>query len=150
VNLKLDSAESCIYIYRSSANQQWIALVSGDALKDEKIAPSKLYYSISEVAKITDVKAYVLRFWEKEFPTLKPRKNRSGNRIYQVKEIELVRQIKKLLYDEGYTIEGARQQLRNGRRNRMKAGKKGSQPPSSTSSLAAIKKEIQSLIQLLS
>ncbi|MDP3024657.1 MAG: MerR family transcriptional regulator [candidate division Zixibacteria bacterium] len=72
----------------------------------------KLYYSIREVSEITSIKPYVLRFWEKEFPTLRPKKNRAGNRTYQLKDIELVKQIKNLLYDEGYTIEGARSQLR--------------------------------------
>ena len=114
-------------------------------MKDEKIAPNKLYYSISEVSKLTDVKSYVLRFWEKEFPTLKPKKNRSGNRVYQHKEIELVGKIKKLLYDDGYTIEGAKQQLRNGKKNPGKSGRK-----STKGSLTAVKKEIKALIQLLS
>jgi len=72
----------------------------------------KLYYSIREVSEITSIKPYVLRFWEKEFPTLRPKKNRAGNRTYQLKDIELLKQIKNLLYDEGYTIEGARSQLR--------------------------------------
>ncbi len=71
----------------------------------------KLYYSISEVAEMTDVKPYVLRFWEKEFPQLHPKKNRGGNRTYQRREIVLVNRIKTLLYEEGYTIEGARQKL---------------------------------------
>jgi DNA-binding transcriptional MerR regulator len=72
----------------------------------------KMYYSISEVAEMIGVVPYVLRFWEKEFPHLKPRKNRAGNRAYQPKDIERVSQIKKLLYDEGYTIEGARNFLK--------------------------------------
>ena len=76
-----------------------------------KNGEEKLYYSISEVAEMTDVKPYVLRFWEKEFPLLRPKKNRGGNRTYQKREIVLVNRIKSLLYDEGYTIEGARQKL---------------------------------------
>ena len=76
-----------------------------------KNAEEKLYYSISEVAEMTDVKAYVLRFWEKEFPALRPKKNRGGNRTYQKHEIALVNRIKNLLYEQGYTIEGARQKL---------------------------------------
>ncbi len=74
----------------------------------------KLYYSISEVAKMTDLEPYVLRFWEKEFSQLHPRKNRAGNRIYQEKDIQTVKTIKKLLYDEGYTIEGAKNALKRG------------------------------------
>jgi len=80
--------------------------------KSEDKLTGKLYYSIREVSEITSIKPYVLRFWEKEFPTLRPKKNRAGNRTYQLKDIELLKQIKNLLYDEGYTIEGARSQLR--------------------------------------
>ena len=77
----------------------------------EEKAIKRLYYSISEVSKITGLKAYVLRFWEMEFQELRPAKNRAGNRIYQVSDIRLVFLIKKLLYQEKYTIEGARQRL---------------------------------------
>ncbi len=73
----------------------------------------KLYYSISEVSKITDLEQYVLRYWETEFEQLKPAKNRAGNRIYTNKEIKLILFIKKLLRDERYTIEGAKQVLKN-------------------------------------
>ncbi|MFH2034860.1 MAG: MerR family transcriptional regulator [Candidatus Zixiibacteriota bacterium] len=78
----------------------------------KKPTEEKLYYSISEVARMTRLEAYVLRFWEKEFPMLKPRKNRGGNRIYQKSDIELINRIKHLLYKENYTIEGARNRLR--------------------------------------
>jgi len=73
----------------------------------------KLYYSISEVSKITDLEQYVLRYWESEFEQLSPAKNRAGNRIYTNKDIKLILFIKKLLRDERYTIEGAKQVLRN-------------------------------------
>ena len=73
----------------------------------------KLYYSISEVSKITDLEQYVLRYWESEFELLKPAKNRAGNRIYTNKDIKMILFIKKLLRDERYTIEGAKQVLRN-------------------------------------
>jgi len=71
----------------------------------------KLYYSISEVSKITDLEQYVLRYWESEFEQLKPAKNRAGNRIYTNRDIKLILYIKKLLRDERYTIEGAKQVL---------------------------------------
>ena len=71
----------------------------------------KLYYSISEVSKITELEQYVLRYWESEFPQLKPAKNRAGNRIYTNKDIKLILHIKKLLRDEKYTIEGAKKVL---------------------------------------
>ncbi len=73
----------------------------------------KLYYSISEVSKITDLEQYVLRYWESEFDELKPQKNRAGNRIYTNRDIKLILYIKKLLRDERYTIEGAKQVLKN-------------------------------------
>jgi DNA-binding transcriptional MerR regulator len=73
----------------------------------------KLYYSISEVSKITDLEQYVLRYWESEFEELKPAKNRAGNRIYTNRDIKLILYIKKLLRDERYTIEGAKQVLKN-------------------------------------
>jgi DNA-binding transcriptional MerR regulator len=72
----------------------------------------KLYYSISEVAEMIGLEPYVLRFWEKEFSLLKPKKNRAGNRSYQQKDIDLINQIKHFLYDEGYTIDGAKSKLK--------------------------------------
>ena len=71
-----------------------------------------MYYSISEVASMLNLEAYVLRFWEKEFPHLRPKKNRAGNRTYQQKDIEQLLQIKHLLYDKGFTIDGARNLLK--------------------------------------
>jgi len=75
------------------------------------IGIKKLYYSISEVSKITGLEQYVLRYWESEFPELKPQKNRAGNRIYTNKDIKLILHIKGLLRDEKYTIEGAKKVL---------------------------------------
>jgi DNA-binding transcriptional MerR regulator len=71
----------------------------------------KLYYSISEVSKLTSLEQYILRYWETEFEQLKPGKNRAGNRIYTNKDIKLILQIKRLLRDEKYTIEGAKKIL---------------------------------------
>jgi DNA-binding transcriptional MerR regulator len=75
------------------------------------IGIKKLYYSISEVSKITELEQYVLRYWESEFAQLKPAKNRAGNRIYTNKDIKLIMHIKQLLRDEKYTIEGAKKIL---------------------------------------
>ncbi|MAI86325.1 MAG: transcriptional regulator [Candidatus Marinimicrobia bacterium] len=72
----------------------------------------KLYYSISEVSEITELKAYVLRYWETEFGQLNPPKNRAGNRTYRQKDIEIILKIKDLLYDKKYTIDGARNILK--------------------------------------
>ncbi len=74
------------------------------------LIPEKRYFTISEVSHLCAVKAYVLRYWETEFSQLKPVKRR-GRRYYQVADILLVRQIRKLLYEDGFTIEGARAQL---------------------------------------
>lgn len=75
----------------------------------KQLGIKKLYYSISEVSKITGLEQYVLRYWESEFEQLKPAKNRAGNRIYTNRDIKLILYIKKLLRDERYTIEGAKQ-----------------------------------------
>ena len=77
----------------------------------KSIGIKKLYYSISEVSKITDLEQYVLRYWESEFEQLKPQKNRAGNRVYTNKDIKLILHIRKLLREERYTIEGAKQVL---------------------------------------
>ena len=71
----------------------------------------KLYYSIGEVSKITDLKQYVLRYWETEFKQLNPNKNKAGNRTYRQKDIDIILEIKNLLYKEKFTIVGARKML---------------------------------------
>jgi DNA-binding transcriptional MerR regulator len=71
--------------------------------------PDKLYFRIGDVAKLLEVPAYVLRFWETEFPQLKPNKGGTGQRLYRKKDVEMALRIKSLLYDQGYTISGARQ-----------------------------------------
>ena len=71
----------------------------------------KEYYSISEVCELTGLKPHVLRYWETQFPVLNPSKNRSGNRVYQRKEIKVILFVKTLLYEEKYTVEGAKQKL---------------------------------------
>jgi DNA-binding transcriptional MerR regulator len=71
--------------------------------------PDKLYFRIGEVAGLCEVPAYVLRFWESEFPQLKPNKGGTGQRLYRRRDVETALRIKRLLYDEGYTIPGARQ-----------------------------------------
>lgn len=73
--------------------------------------PDKLYFTIGEVSKLCDLKAHVLRYWEQEFPELSPSKRRGNRRYYQRRDILLVRRIRSLLYDQGFTIEGARTQL---------------------------------------
>jgi DNA-binding transcriptional MerR regulator len=78
--------------------------------------PVQEFFSIGEVCSLTDLKPHVLRYWESQFRFLNPAKNRSGNRVYQRKEIELIMLVKNLLYTEKYTIDGARQKIDEQRR----------------------------------
>ena len=79
---------------------------------DEIFIPDKLYFRIGEVATLCHLPAYVLRFWGSEFPQLKPVKSSTGQRMYRKRDVESVLRIKQLLYEQGFTISGARQQLR--------------------------------------
>ena len=78
--------------------------------------PVQEFYSIGEVCALTDLKPHVLRYWESQFRFLNPAKNRSGNRVYQRREVELIMLVKHLLYTEKYTIDGARQRIEEQRR----------------------------------
>jgi DNA-binding transcriptional MerR regulator len=80
--------------------------------EDDVLIPDKLYFRIGEVATLCHLPAYVLRFWESEFPQLKPIKSSTGQRMYRKRDVEGVLRIKQLLYQQGFTISGARQQLR--------------------------------------
>ena len=116
--------------------------------RSKTVADEKLYYSISEVARITNLEAYVLRFWEKEFPMLRPKKNKGGNRHYQKRDIEMVNQIKHLLYEENYTIAGARKRLRQleakGEKRELVLKAK------SNTILGEIKKELEDILKIFS
>ena len=78
----------------------------------------KLYYSIGDVSKMTDLKQYVLRYWETEFSVLNPEKNKAGNRRYRKEDIKIIRHIKELLYDKKFTIRGAKQYLKDYYKNK--------------------------------
>jgi len=82
----------------------------GEDFVHEPIAP-RVYYSIGEVCDLTGLKPHVLRYWETQFEVMNPTKNRAGNRVYRPKDIDLIFLVKRLLYEEKYTIEGARQRL---------------------------------------
>src|SRR5438094_9716928 len=88
-------------------------LGSRSARAADIIVPDKLYFRIGEVSRLCRLPAYVLRFWETEFSQLKPVKGSTGQRMYRRKDVDAVLRIKKLLYEEGFTIAGARQQLRS-------------------------------------
>jgi DNA-binding transcriptional MerR regulator len=85
--------------------------------------PDRLYFRIGDVAKICSVEPYVLRFWETQFPALKPNKGGTGQRLYRRREVELAVRIKQLVHDEGYTLAGARQALEAAPRAKGKQGK---------------------------
>jgi DNA-binding transcriptional MerR regulator len=86
---------------------------NGNDGSGEIFIPDKLYFRIGEVASLCRLPAYVLRFWESEFPQLKPVKSSTGQRMYRRRDVESVLRIKQLLYEQGFTIVGARQQLRS-------------------------------------
>ena len=83
-------------------------------IKPQLSVPDKLFYKIGEVSKITGVESYVLRYWQTEFPFLNPRKNKSGQRVYVKKDLEVILMVKKMLYQERYTIEGVRKRFEDG------------------------------------
>lgn len=115
----------------------------GVSLKKELLPiPDKRYFSISETARLCGVKPYILRFWEQEFSQLKPDKRRGNRRYYQYQDLLLVRQIRKLLYEDGFTIEGARLQLGGD----IKEATKSSYQDDVTSKVLA---DLESLLQSL-
>ena len=114
----------------------------------------KLYYSIGEVSKIMNLKAYVLRYWETEFKQLKPPKNRAGNRTYRQSDIDLILYIKDLLYTKKFTIEGARHQLvmeKDGKNEEVAAPVESVQQaaPARKETLLKIKQELGTLLEIL-
>ena len=100
--------------------------------KSYRPLPDKLFYKIGEVSRIVGAKPYVLRYWETEFPFLRPRKNKSGQRVYTKKDIELLLDIKRLLYQERFTIEGVRKRLGGGS---IHAIERGTKPESQTAKI---------------
>lgn len=96
---------------QSFSERQPIAATAGGATSSLPPIPAKRYFTIGEVSDLCGVKAHVLRYWEQEFTQLKPLKRRGNRRYYQHHEVLLVRRIRELLYEQGYTIHGARNQL---------------------------------------
>lgn len=126
------------------------------AIEDRPEIPDKLYFRIGEVSRLAGIKPYVLRFWETEFSSLGPKKSGKGHRLYRRKDVELVLEIKRLLYDKRYTIEGARKFLDS--RSREVVAK----PPAAKiertqpalfadngPALEVIRKELSEILQLL-
>jgi DNA-binding transcriptional MerR regulator len=112
--------------------------------------PDKLYFKIGEVSRIVGVRPYVLRYWETEFELLKPGKAPSRHRLYRKKDVELLLEIKRLLYTEGYTIEGARKRLKDVKKEERQQLKLPLSESVYRNALAKIKKDLQSLRKMLS
>ena len=111
--------------------------------------PEKLYFRIGEVSRLCQLPAYVLRFWETEFPQLKPVKSSTGQRMYRRKDVENVLRIKQLLYEEGFTIPGARQHLRS----EVKSDKKQTPlpfPARPASDLKYVRQGLRDILTMLS
>jgi DNA-binding transcriptional MerR regulator len=115
----------------------------------EVIIPDKLYFRIGEVARLCRLPAYVLRFWETEFPQLKPIKSSTGQRMYRKRDVESVVRIKKLLYEDGFTIAGARAQLREENKNDRSQSALPF-PANAATNVAYLRHELQQILHILS
>jgi DNA-binding transcriptional MerR regulator len=109
--------------------------------------PIQEYFSIGEVCTMTDLKPHVLRYWESQFRFLSPAKNRSGNRVYQRKEIELILLVKHLLYSEKYTIDGARQKVDEHRRGG--ALRSAARDALTVHTIESLERDLRDIIQIL-
>jgi len=109
----------------------------------------KVYYSISEVAEITGLEPHVLRYWETEFGMLRPMKNRGGNRAYREKDIKLLFLIKKLLYHDCFTIEGARRQLQQASESYLEQLEMGFEEVRTLDLLRSVREDIREVIRLV-
>ena len=119
------------------------------AASSEPMIPDKLYFRIGEVSRLCRLPAYVLRFWETEFPQLKPVKSNTGQRMYRQRDVENVLRIKKLLYEQGFTIAGAREQLKHeGKPVHKQSGLPF--PKQKSADLRKVKQGLQEILGILS
>ncbi|MGQ0647791.1 MAG: MerR family transcriptional regulator [Gemmatimonadaceae bacterium] len=109
--------------------------------------PIQEFFSIGEVCELTDLKPHVLRYWESQFRFLSPAKNRSGNRVYQRREVELIQLVKHLLYTEKYTIDGARQKIDEHRKGGTL--KTAARDALSTETLTELETELEHLARII-
>ena len=116
----------------------------------ELVIPDKLYFRIGEVAKMLALPTYVLRFWETEFPQLKPGKSGTGQRMYRRRDVENVLRIRKLLYEDGFTISGARQQIRVEAKATSKVQAPLPFPRRQTSELKRVRQGLREILGMLS
>ncbi|PYT22734.1 MAG: MerR family transcriptional regulator [Acidobacteria bacterium] len=111
--------------------------------------PDKLFFRIGEVSTLLGLEAYVLRYWETEFPSLAPKKSGTGHRLYRRKDVELLLKIKHLLYEKRFTIDGARQHLHNEAKQAHLKEAKQEQQPLFVDPLPEIRKELAAILKLL-
>lgn len=112
--------------------------------------PDKLYFKIGEVASIIGVKPYVLRYWESEFAAVKPAKTKSKHRLYRQRDVEVLREIKRLLYEERLTIEGARKRLKVHSKKRSPQVTARTQDIKLRAALSRLRRDLESLHRMLS
>ena len=127
-------------------------------LTGSPVIPNRLFFRIGDVADLAGLEAYVLRYWETEFPSLRPKKTSNGQRQYRRKDVEVVLEIKRLLYDDGYTIAGARKALKDkqkSKKNRAAAKPRAAQaalfgePHDHSEPIEMIKKDLKEILTLL-
>jgi DNA-binding transcriptional MerR regulator len=117
----------------------------------EIIIPDRLYFRIGDVSELLQLPAYVLRFWETEFPQLKPTKSSTGQRMYRRREVELALRIKTLLYDNGFTIAGAREQLKvEAKPAKNQSAFPFPKPAGNSNGLKRVRQELQEILTMLS
>lgn len=133
------------------------ANLSRKRVADSPAIPDRLYFKIGDVARICSVEPYVLRFWETQFPQLKPNKSGTGQRLYRRREVELALEIKRLVHGEGYTISGARHALEGGHRRvepQPAPPQDGARTPERSDSMGAtvrqVRNELREIVSLLS
>jgi DNA-binding transcriptional MerR regulator len=112
--------------------------------------PVQEFFSIGDVCTMTELKPHVLRYWESQFKFLNPAKNRSGNRVYQRREVELILLVKHLLYTEKYTIEGARKKVEEHRRGGAEALRGATRVALDRETLKSLERELDAMVELLS
>jgi len=132
---------------------------------DSPVIPDRLYFKIGDVARLCGVEPYVLRFWETQFPQLKPNKSGTGQRLYRRREVEMALEIKRLVHGEGYTISGARHALEGARQrpqapasrapasvreSKPRAGETPKRPEAVVAAVGQIRAELREIISLLS
>jgi DNA-binding transcriptional MerR regulator len=111
--------------------------------------PDKLFYRIGDVSEITGIKPHILRYWEAEFSVLHPRKNDAGQRLYERRDVELVIEIKKLLYEQRYTISGAKKFLARQHKQVLKKSMPAKAPGDMSAALKICRQELRGLLALL-